>query len=381
MRALLVAVAVVFSACNPPLEPSPEAPTNGPMTQTWSARGEFNPSIYVFSEIGNGGIAGGPLRMEFTLDEPFPQVLDVKPRAPAYVSRCDNSTTWGTERFTTVTEVNGDAAILSVVDGQLHVELHHEGLMSARVEGVVTGAECDFGGETLSTIPTWHLVELKVSRFSGFEVTHREQRSTCGPKVIVAAGSSTSLPTVQALDAEGARFTPMNAPRPVSLTLRGDGDVFVNRDAIESVRLSPGRTRIELGTTLPVRGLESLTAVTSSAVTSADIELGLLISYIKGTQWRALSDGSIFQVPYPDDANDVAVRANRIETTEGTLCSQPASEWFFATSQTPSTCAPVISAGDGAQSVATLLAPGECRATVGLRGTSLQWSTRFTASF
>lgn len=382
MRALLVAVAVVVAACSPPIQ-QPDEPERDagvePIAQTWAARGETNPSVYVFTDLDDRGVANGPLSLQFAINAEFPQLIDVKPNFPAYVRRgCENGTKWGTERFTSISEVTGDAATLSIVDGQLHVELKHHGSFEARVDGVITGSDCRFGGTELINVPTSHKVDVRVVEIAGFEVTHFEQLAGCANKVIVAAGQPIQLPVAHALDVRDERLAPLNAPRPVKLTLRGEGDVFA-----DPVRLSAGRTAIELDTALPVRGLDAIYAVPSSSVTAAEIELGIVLTYIKGPQWADLADGALFRVPYPDDANNVAVRSNRIETTEGTLCSQPPSDWFFATSQTPSTCAPTPGESESSygSSVVKLVEPGECRATIGIRGTNLTWSTRFTASF
>lgn len=390
MRHLSVAVAVVVAACSPPSEVPREPPndagvaTRGPIVQTWSARGDANPSVYAFTDLEDGGVATGPLSLQFALNEQFPQIIDVKPNYPAYVRRgCDNGTQWGSERFTSVTQTSGDAAKLSIVDGQLHVELKSHGWFQARVDGVITGTDCTYRGNALVDVPTSHLVDIRVVEIAGFEVSHFAQRSGCGNKLVVAERQTIQLPKITALDVRDEELSPLNAPRPVTFRLRGEGDVLVDRAATETVRLSPGRTAIELDTPLPVRGLDALYAVDAASVTAADVELGLVVTYIKGEQWHTLADGATYRVPYPDESNSISVRSHRVETTEGALCTQPPADWFVATVQTPSTCTSSGATGNTSywSNVAKVIAAGECVATIGLRGTNLTWSTRFFTSF
>lgn len=377
MRTPVLVMVAVLAACS-----APPPPMASPNARTWPARGESAPTVQLFTELGNGGVAAGPFTLELTLDAAFPRELVVKPAEPAFITRaCENGLRHGTARWASVTDVQGDAATLSVVDGALHVKLSHAGVMSARVEGAITGSGCEYLGEVLRSVPTWHLVTVKVSGISGFEVTHLEQRSDCHDKVVVASGRALQLPTVTALDDDGAKFYPVNAPRAVALTLRGQGEVNVDED--ERVRLSPGRTAIELDTTLPVRGLDGLYAVDAPSVTAAELELGLVRTLIKGSDWLPLVDGETYRLPFPERDNTVSVRANRIETTEGRLCSQAGDDWFVATSQTPETCSPTVPGDVDAYwpEVVKLTQAGECRATIGVRGTGLTRPTRFSVTY
>ncbi|MGV3623293.1 MAG: hypothetical protein ACO1OB_20910 [Archangium sp.] len=377
MRALLIATSFLM-AC--PQAPAP-MPDGGNHTAVRPVRTDANPNIDVYAEISNDGVAADEQQLDVALGEPYPQVIDVGVE-PAYVTRgCENGLKFGKERLLSLSQVNGDAATLSIVGERLHVELKHEGFVTVTLSGEIYDVMCLRGGELKTTLPSRHLVTMRVSRISKFGVTHVSQGgSRCsGTPLVLAAMKPTSFPWVSAHDSQGALFQPINARDPVQLTLRADAPIEV----VESdVKLPPGRTVIELATTLPVEGLREIVLVEPSRVTSAEIELGVVRAYAKGNEWVRVGDGTSVQLVLPDEENTLAVRTSYVATSEGALCSTPAQDWFEATSSTPETCESFVGSSEEWlwQSVVKIIAPGECRATVKLRDTSLTWDARFTTN-
>ncbi len=379
-RALLCLAVVAVCNCAPPQPPSPEPQ---PLQEhTTPPRVEATPTVTLYAELGDDGTAAAPLQLAFALDEAFPTVIDVKPTNPSYVTRgCDNGVRWGPAAFRRVSEVTGDAASLSIIDGALRVELKHEGRFSARVEGDVYNSGCEFNNAALEPVPTWHVIELRVTHISRFSVTHATGFNGCGgPQTVIAAGRPTSLPTVTTHDAEGAAFRPLNAPEPVQLMLRGDFTLTDDKAA----PLLPGRGAIAvtLNTALPVEGLHTLMAVAPSDLVDADVELGFVQAHAKGSGWHALEDGADFRLFYPEQDNVLAVRSPRFDTRHGALCGGPASDWFEADIATPDTCeATSLDEPISWQPVAKVTKAGECRATVRVRGTSFSWPARFSTTW
>lgn len=369
MRKALVLVAM-FSGCS---QPMPSTPDGEVQTVTRPMRVEANPKTIVYGEIYNDGVAVDEQRFDFALGDAYPRSLNVGVK-PAYITRgCENGIKWGEERFLTLTDVTGDAAELSIIDGQLHVELKNEGTTSVLISGEIFNVACERSGVIETTIPSRHLATIRVSRVSKFTVTHPER---CAGPMVVAAKLPTEFPTVTAHQSSGAYFEPMNAPEPVGITLRGpvesDGNFVV---------LSRGKTLVELDTTLPREGLKDITAVEPSQVTNATIELGLVRQNLKGSEWLTLKDGDTHRLLMFDDRDVVEVRPERIDTTEGTLCTPPGTDWFLGSTTTPDFCVAVAPNPEIRwDTVAKIIAPGECAMNVKLRDTNFAWNVKFTTT-
>lgn len=376
MRTSIV-VLLMISGCSAPSMPVVDAGHVDVAVKPM--RLEANPKTYVYGEIYDDGVAVDEQRFDFALGEPYPQIIDVHVE-PAYITRgCANGLKFGKERFLALSNVTGDAAELSVVNGQLHVELKHEGLMSATLTGEIYDVMCERNGELKTTIPARHLVELRVSTISKFSITHVAQGPRCGTNpLIIASARPTSFPWVNAHEAGGALFQPMNAPDPVSVTLRAADPVRIEEtDAGVEVHLPVGRTAIELGTSLPIEGMQGIISVAPTDVTIVVLELGVMRANLKGSEWVTLVDDATVRIHLPDEDNFVAVRTTYVDTTMGTMCGSPGLDWFVATTETPSTCVPA--SGDDFQ-VAKIIGPGTCSVKVKLRETSSNWSMRFTTT-
>lgn len=378
MRTSILAV-LLMTACSAPPVPPSDAGVVASFTAEKPMQLDANPKTTVHAEIYNDGVAVDEQRYDFALGAPYPQVLDVRVE-PAYITRgCENGLKFGKERFLTLSNVTGDAAELSVVNGQLHVELKHEGRMSATLTGEIYDVMCERSGELKTTLPARHLVEIHVSEISKFSVTHVAQGGRCNERpMLLASSKPTSFPWVTAHDAEGALFQPMNAPMPVKLTVRSTQEIRTEEADLGTDLLLPlGRSTIELDTSLPVEGIDAFMIVGPSAVTLMTVEFGVQRANVKGSEWVPVNDDVTLPIYLPAEDNFFTLRSTYVDTTEGTLCSTVGLDWFEARSDTPGTC--VATPGNGLQ-LAKIIAPGRCTIVVTMRDATSNWKMSFTTT-
>src|SRR5690606_6470727 len=190
-------------------------------------------------------------------------------------------------------------------------------------------------------------------------------------------------PTAQPLDAADQPFTALNAPTPVSITLRSDAALTqVSEDG--ALWAETGEVSVVVDTTLPVRGLESVTLVGPDTLTAVERARYLRKAAAKGSIVEPIEDGSSYRLFFLDEVNKVDVQVDSAMTTHGRLCAGVPAVWFASSSATPERC----EAGPGsfeklsfaAIPIATILDVGECRLEVTIPGTSHAWTTHFTTT-
>lgn len=377
MRNTLLLASLLFAACAQPLTPEIDG---GTYSVTRAERLEENPNIMVYGEIYSDGVAADERNFDLALGATYPQTVMVGV-APAYITRgCQNGIRWGKERFLAITQVMGDAATLSIVDGKLRTELKHEGVVSAVVTGEIYDVECERDEGTLTTVPSRHLMAIRVSGISKLAVVHDEHNSACRADVLVVpANEAQSFPRLMTFNTEGAQFFPINAPRPAAITLTTSAPLTLEEGVNVWLTLPRGKATVEVDTNVPVDGLREIVAVEPSQVTSASVDLGIERSFSKGSQWVEYVEDKAYQLFDLQLGHYLALRTRYIETTEGALCAQPGNDWFEASTETPRICE--STGGDASLGVvAKITSYGECKATVKLRDTNLSWNARFSTT-
>lgn len=392
MRSLASLVAVIaLTACEAPPAAEPTDPERdespdllgGAHELTLPASYASSHEVIVYAELGGEqttgltelsyGLADGyPRRVEITAGNGF--ILDNACRLEP-----------GTVVWRSIADVQGTAASLDLVGGALAVELREEGTVTALLAGEIAATHCTFGDEpAVTTVPLQHRVVLRVARVEGFVVEQFHQvLADCWESVVLPSDALLWAPTAKPLDGAGQPFEPLNAPSPVTITLRSDG-ALTPADEAGQFWAGPGEVAVSVDTTLPVHGLQRFDVVGPDALTAVEAALYLQKAASKGSVVERIEDGMSYRVVFPALRNTVDVRVDSAMTTHGKLCANVPGTWFASSSSTPEQCA----AGpfdpeefsSGQVPIATIHAQGECRLEVTIPGTGHAWKTQFTTT-
>lgn len=383
MRNLTSLVLGAFlAACGPPAT-MPDVPSLPPTP----AHELTLPAIYASSYEADlyarfdGTVAAAESTLSYGLSADYPQAGTVAtPRGYALAKQCE--VLLGGVVWRSLGEVQGTAAKLDLRDGALAVTLREEGTVSALLEGELTRQRCTLADGTIKTaVPLRHRVILQVRRVAGFVVEQKHQRlHGCGDVVVLPAGAPLWAPAVHPLDADGRLFEAVNAPAPATLTLRADGDLWLD-GSLTRLRASPGTVAVTVATALPVQGLRAFTVVGPEALTAVTAAFYLRKAVSKGAISERIEEGRTYQLFFPEQSNWVDIQVDAATTPLGKLCANLPGTWLAATSATPAQCMAGVYSGEEpaiATAVAAIASLGECRLDVSLPGTSLRWTTRFS---
>jgi hypothetical protein len=320
------------------------------------------------TELSYGLLDGYPRRVEVVTEGGFVLAQDCELRPGEVI-------------WSAITEVEGTAAKLTLEDGALGVELLAEGAVSAVLTGVITELDCALEDQSVvHALPLRHRIELKVREVAGFEVEQFHQvLADCWDAVVLPSDALLWAPIARPVDANGAVFAAINAPTPVTITLRSQGGLRASTDG--QFTAGPGAVDIAVATELPVRGLEKFTVVGPEALTAVEAALVLQKAAAKGSIVEPIEVGGSHEIFFPEMSNTVEVRVDSAMTGLGELCAKVPAGWFAAKSATPAMCVAGIEGDMGAVSVARIEAAGECRLEVWMPGTDHAWATRFVAEF
>ncbi|MDP1830255.1 MAG: hypothetical protein Q8L48_43725 [Archangium sp.] len=311
--------------------------------------------------------------VDYALGDGYPASLTITPPNEIYVIQgC--STPRGTTAWTTLANVQGTAATLSLRSGVLSVSLNTEGTVTAVLEGEATGISCN----GVTTLPLHHTLTIRVRRITGFVVDQVHQRwPGCEAGVVLPEGVALWLPVAHPLDASGNRFEAANAPKPVAMTLKSTGELARTMQSWE-LTASAGHVDLSLDTTRPVRGLASFEVVGAEALTRVEAKLFLRKAAWKGYVSEEITEGASYQLWFPEQDNLVDLQVTSALSSAGKLCMPIPGRWLTATSSTPH-CGPA--GGEqygGGLPVAEIQSLGECRLEVTMPNTSHRWAASFT---
>lgn len=382
--------AIVLTACgaepglpNPkPHDPPPEVtPASHELKLPASVASSQEVIVYAKRE---GAKASYETELHYALAGGYPSQVTLAPEG-GYVISQGCKLRLGTVVWKSIADVQGTAAKVALDGGKLAIDLLEEGDVSLLLEGEVTGQECTpESGPPETSIPLQHRVVLHTHHVAGFVVEQFNQvLSDCWGAMVLPSGAPVSVPTAAPLAADGARFDAANAPAPVAITLRSPGALTL----LDSGRFSAeaGTVSLSLDTKLPVEGLQSFEVVGPDALTAVDAELYLSKAASKGSITEAIDEGMSYSIFFPEERNQVVIRATSAMTALGKLCDNVPGEWFSSTSSTPEKCAAVAGVTDPFSTsyipVASILAPGECRVEVTIPKTTHGWTTSFITTF
>ncbi len=329
-------------------------------------------STTVLTELSYGLADGYPRRVEISAGNGF--ILDDACRLEP-----------GTVVWRSIADVQGTAASLDLVGGALTVELREEGTVTALLAGEIAATDCTFGDEpAVTTVPLQHRIVLRVARVEGFVVEQFHQvLADCWDAMVLPSDALLWAPSARPLDGAGQPFAPLNAPSPVTITLRSDG-ALTPADEAGQFWAGPGEVAVSVDTPLPVHGLQAFDVVGPDALTAVEAALYLQKTASKGTVVERIEDGMSYRVFFPELRNTVDVRVDSAMTTHGKLCANVPGSWFASSSATPEQCAagPVEPEEfwSGQVPIATIRAEGECRLQVTIPGTAHEWNTQFTTT-
>lgn len=392
MRSLASLVTVIaLTACEAPPASEPMDPERDSSPDLLSGAHELTlPASYassheviVFTEL-EGESTRGLTELSYGLADGYPRQVEIS-AGDGFILDDACRLEPGTVVWRSITDVQGTAASLELVGGALAVELREEGTVTALLEGEIAATHCTFGDEaTVTTVPLQHQVVLRVARVEGFVVeTFHQVLADCREAVVLPSDALLWAPTARPLDGAGQPFAPLNAPSPVTITLRSDG-ALTPADEAGQLRAGPGEVAVSVDTTLPVHGLQRFDVVGPDALTAVEAALYLQKAASKGSVAEPIEDGMSYRVFFPELSNTVDVRVDSAMTTHGKLCANVPGSWFASSSSTPEQCAagPVDpeELWSGQVPVATIRAAGECRLQVTIPGTSHEWNTRFTTT-
>jgi hypothetical protein len=347
---------------------------------TLPARHASSHEVQVFAEL-DGERAVERTELSFGLAEGYPRRVELVP-ASGLVLGPACLTSPGAVVWRSIGDVQGAAAGLELDGGALVVELQEEGTVTALLEGVIADQQCSFGDE--AEVALRHEVVLRVHRVTGYVVEQIHQGvADCDQSVVLPADAPLHAPTARPLDAEGLPFAALNAPEPVSITLRSDAALTQHGEGA-ALWAEPGAVSVSVDTTLPVRGLESFVVVGPDSLTAVEAALYLRKAAAKGSVTERIADGAAYRLFFPESVNKVDVQVDSAMTSHGRLCAEVPAAWFASSSATPGRCeadagSPDKLAGAGIP-VATIVDVGECRLEVTIPGTSHAWATYFTTT-
>lgn len=397
MRGFAV-LCVVLAACDPVPAASPESPGEGQEsppgpqgagqeprpgsqgeTLIWPAVVAAEHSLLVYAELEAGearltselalGLAAGyPARLTVAADDGFVISPGCALRPGAVV-------------WDAIAGVEGTAAEARLVDGALVLTAVGEGTAAVTLVGEIADQACDDAGPA-GPIRLRHEVVVRVRRVAGFVVeTFHQHADGCTDAVVLPADAALWAPTARPVDPQGEAFAAINAPVPVTLTLRSDGALAAGEAGMFSAGV--GEVTVLADTELPVAGLRAFTVVGPDALVDVDAALYLQRTAAKGTASEQIVDGGEYRLFFPEERNTVDVRVAAATTTRGPLCAGVPGGWFAATSETPTRCAAIAGEAelDGQVSVAEIRGFGECRVAVTIPGAAVAaWSTWFRAT-
>jgi hypothetical protein len=373
---------VLLSACWPSPSSSidPSMVADGGHTLSWPAQYASAYDFMVYAKR-DGQRVTAETELSYGLADGYP-AQGTLGTAGGYVlgSGCNNS--FGEVVWQSLVDVQGRAALVELVGDRVSVSLRAEGTVTAVLQGEITKVNCNVaGGPLVTAIPLQHRIVLHVHRVAGFRVDQfHQQLYSCGDSVVLPTATWLWAPAVQALNAVGQRFDPVNAPTPASMTLRSAAALTSGADR-GRLMADAGVVSIAVDTSLPVQGLRSFQVVGAETLTSVQAGLYLRTTANKGEVSAPIEEGRSYRVYFPDRPSSVDIRIEEATTTQGKLCANLPAAWLVSTSATPQQCAAAAASADPTPAnplpVATLLALGTCQMEVTIPGTNLRWPTTF----
>lgn len=381
----LVVLGVALLGCGPPVVTSPlEEPRLPSEELVLPAELASHLDLPAYLRF-DGGVADDVGDRTFALGAGFPSQVTLTPTGPVYfvTAGCSYSKL-PKASWSRLSQVTGTAATLALDGGTLEVALQSEGVVTALLEGEVTGADCKVGGVTVETMPLRHRLTLRVHRVGSLVVGHNSLlAASCGPTLVLPAGVELLYPTLDPVDPAGKKFQAANAQRPAALRMRSLGGGLLATDPYWLARLPAGRVELTVDTTLPVTGLQALEIVGPASIRTVDASLQISLATPKSWRTEPLENGKSYQVEYPDGRSTVDVAVTSVITDIGPLCSRLPGPWFLATTSTPGQCGPAVahSRSDWRSAVAEIVRQGDCRLDVSVPGTELRWAAAFHVTY
>ena len=388
MRTLASLVTVIaLTACDAPPASGPTDPQRDDPSEVLSGAHELtlpvtyasSHEVIVYAEL-DGDQATDLTELSYGLADGYPRQVEINPKDGFIL---DNACQLepGIVVWRSIVDVQGTAASVELIGGALAARLREEGTVTALLEGEIAAQHCTFGDEpSVTTVPLQHRVVLQVHQVEGFVVEQLHQvLADCWESMVLPSDALLRAPTAKPLDGAGQPFEPLNAPTPVTITLRSDG-ALTPADQAGQFWAEPGEVSVSVDTTLPVHGLRSFDVVGPDALTSVDAALYLQKAASKGSVVERIEDGMSYRVFFPELRNTVEVQVESAMTTHGKLCANVPGTWFASSSATPEQCAADPGSPEEFSSaipIATIVSDGECRLQVTIPGTSHEWNTQF----
>ncbi|MBL8971486.1 MAG: hypothetical protein JNK56_12935 [Myxococcales bacterium] len=390
-------LALVLAACDPgpgpdlgdepdapdapdaPDTSAPRAPGGAPLhTLELPAVLAASHELLLYTDL-DGDHASVATELHYGLHASYPRAVTVLPGTGLILApECQPRP--GDVVWHTLTELDGDAAGLTLAAGALAVDLRAEGTVTALLTGELQGQSCTLPGGLVTTVPLAQRIVLRVDQVAGFTVEQfHQQLGDCPDRVVLPADAPLWAPTARPFNARAELFAPINAPTPVGITLRSPGALTAGADPWQLIA-QPGVVTIAVDTTLPVRGLGSFTVIGPDALTSVAAALYLKTSASKGTVSEPIADGGSYPLFFPDQPNTVELHVDAATSELGKLCANLPAAWFAVSTTTPARCDAPAASDDPLTSfipIARIRAPGECRLAVQIPGTTHRWTTHF----
>lgn len=370
----------LVTACAPPpkdpITPAPEKPTPALVELGVPSRQLAKAELDIYAWL-DAGVATMETDLSYALGDGYPEALTLTPGQTVYVvNGC--TLTIGTASWSNLTAVQGTAATLTLAANALSIDLREEGVVTAVLEGQLTGVSCMVEGNSVTSLPLRQAVTMRVRRVASFVVESLHQtRIGCEQKVVLPSAGTLWLPTVHPVDSAGERFEATNAEVPVAMTLRSTGGLSrVGEYALEATQ---GHVDVSLDTTKPVQGLKDFEVVDPEALTTVQAALFLRKATAKGSVTEEIAEGGSHQLYFPDRENLVELQVEQAATHLGTLCATLPASWLSAVSTTPGQCVPASGEqfGSGLPVVA-ILGLGRCEVEVTIAHTPHRWAAAFT---
>ncbi|MDC0745315.1 hypothetical protein [Polyangium mundeleinium] len=386
MRSLaLLVLGLALAACADSPAPDAAAPSPGPgapvHTLTLPASYASSSDVVAYADLAKGQ-AKEETELTYALAEGYPRDVTLVAKG-GFVLSSECSISPGQVVWQSITDVQGTAAGVDLVGGALAIELREEGTVTVLLEGEITGQHCPSeDGSTATVVPLQHRLVLHVERVAGFVVEQlHQQLADCWNTMVLPSDAPLWAPTARPLDATGKPFSPVNAPAPVALTLRSNGDLTPGPGSTD-LTAGPGTVTVSVDTTLPVQGMQAFEVVGPDALTSVEASFYLRKAALKGNVSEPIEEGTSYSLFLPEESNGVDLHVDAAMTTLGKLCANMPQAWFASASSTPAQCEASVGAVEPFASsilpVAAIGDAGECRLSVTIPGTAQRWTTRFS---
>lgn len=384
-NAAAVLLTVAFaSACGGPAVVPSVKPEPGPRVSelAYPARTATHVHTDVYARL-EGTQAVHETEVSYALGEGYPAHLTLSPTGIVYIAwpGC-SSMTPTVAGWTSLGQVTGDAATLTLTEGLLTVDLLREGTVTAVLEGEVTGPGCKVDGVLVTTLALRHRLTVRVRRIHGLQLEHpsRYWPGCDTGTMTVVTGAELAAPTAHPVDFEGALFAAANAPQPVALTLRASEGLIATTMSHWRY-LGTGRVTIEAATPLPLTGVRAFEVVGRDALTRVDAALYLSRTASKGGVSTLIEEGASYRLFFPDEPNTVSLLTDQVTTTAGPLCGWIPGDWYAAATETPAQCAVRAAEPDALSGgMIGIVGAGECRMSVTIPGTAFAWRAAFSTT-